>query len=290
MKLALGTAQFGLRYGVANQRGQVPIEEVTAILQLARASGIQTLDTAIAYGDSEERLGDIGIQGWQVVSKLPAIPVGCSDIPAWIATSVGASLGRLKVPKLYGLLLHRPHQLLEEHGPQLYGALQHLKGTGLVQKIGVSVCDPTELGLLVKHFGVDLVQVPLNVLDQRLVWRGWPSRLSDLRTELHVRSVFLQGLLLMSPTERPAMFGRWASLWLAYDRWLEESALTPVQACLRHALAVAGVSKIVVGVDSLRQMEEILDAATGPAPALPGSLGVDDPDLLNPARWASLTT
>lgn len=289
MKLALGTAQFGLQYGIANRRGQVPIDEAAAILHLARDSGIHTLDTAVVYGDSEQRLGEIGVSDWQVSSKLPEVPAGCVDIPAWVATSVRKSLARLQVSSLYGLLLHRPHQLLGEHGHQLYGALQRVKDDGLVHNIGVSVYDPSELELLVSRFAFDLVQAPLNILDQRLVRAGWLSRLSELGTELHVRSIFLQGVFLMSPAERPRMFDRWSSLWVEYDRWLEDCGLTPLQACVRYALSVAEIGKVVIGVDSLVHLKEILGAARGPAPDIPRSLSTDDADLLNPARWAPVT-
>ena len=111
-RLALGTVQFGLNYGIANQQGQVSHDEAKAILDHASAHGIDTLDAAIAYGNSEQRLGEIGVQHWQVVSKLPAIPEGCSDISQWVADSVKESLQRLKIKRLYGLLLHRPQQLL----------------------------------------------------------------------------------------------------------------------------------------------------------------------------------
>jgi aryl-alcohol dehydrogenase-like predicted oxidoreductase len=216
LKLALGTAQFGLKYGIANQQGQVSHDEAKVVLALARARGMDTLDTAIAYGDSEQRLGEIGIQDWRVVSKLPAIPEGCGDIAQWVVAAVRDSLGRLKVGKLYGLLLHRPQQLLEKNGGQLYSALQQLKQDGLVQKIGISIYDPSELDNLCSSYQLDLVQAPFNIMDQRLIATGWLSRLAKQGTELHVRSVFLQGLLLMTPSDRPKKFDRWTpilSMW-----------------------------------------------------------------------------
>ena len=112
MKLVLGTVQFGLPYGIANQVGQVSLAEGTSILQLATACGIDTLDTAIAYGESEQRLGQIGVKGWQIVSKLPPIPDGTAQPIRWVETEVASSLQNLNVSSLYGLLLHRPLQLL----------------------------------------------------------------------------------------------------------------------------------------------------------------------------------
>jgi len=197
MKLGIGTVQFGLNYGVANRQGQVSQDEAKAILGHAWASGMDTLDTAIAYGDSEQRLGEIGIRDWRVVSKLPSIPDGCSDISQWVTDSVNESLQRLKVKCLYGLLLHQPKQLLGQAGGRLYSVLQQLKRDGRIEKIGISIYDPEELDAVCSHYHLDMVQAPFNIFDRRLIDSGWLARLAEQDTELHVRSVFLQGLLLM---------------------------------------------------------------------------------------------
>lgn len=289
MKLALGTAQFGLNYGIANKHGQVPQDEAKAILDLAHASGMDTLDTAIAYGDSEQRLGEIGIQDWHIVSKLPAIPERCSDISQWAAQAVSKTLQRLKVESLYGLLLHRPQQLLEQDGDLLYRALQQLKRDGVVQKIGVSIYAPSELDALCSHYELDIVQSPFNIVDRRMLDTGWLSRLADQGTEVHVRSVFLQGLLLIKSSDRSRQFGRWDKLWSKWDEWLESTRQTPLQACLRYALSFSQISKVIVGVDSLPQLNEIHVARTGSIPQIPDGLSTSDLDLVNPANWASLT-
>lgn len=289
-RLALGTVQFGLNYGIANKAGRVTRNAAQNIIEHARINGMSTLDTAIGYGDSEQRLGEIGVQEWQIVTKLPAMPEGCGDISRWVAEAVEGSLRRLRVNGLYGLLLHRPQQLLEQGGDDLYRALQRLKQNGLVNKIGVSIYDPSELDALFNRYQLDLVQAPLNLVDRRLIDSGWMKRLKEQGTELHVRSAFLQGLLLMNPGERPRKFDRWATLWAAYEDWLGQNQLTPTQACLRYSLSFPEISKVVVGVDSVKQFEEILRAAEGKTPDVPDELRCTDIDLINPARWAGLQT
>jgi aryl-alcohol dehydrogenase-like predicted oxidoreductase len=111
-RLALGTVQFGMTYGIANQQGKINFVSATEILEYAYASGIDTLDTAIAYGDSEQCLGSIGVKSWKVISKLPKMPESTPDILNWVNQKVHGSLTRLQLPKLYGLLLHHPEQLL----------------------------------------------------------------------------------------------------------------------------------------------------------------------------------
>lgn len=286
MKLALGTVQFGIEYGVANKQGKVALSEAKKILEYALASGMDTLDTAIAYGDSEQRLGEIGIQDWQVVTKLPSVPHDCVDATKWIINSVQQSLRRLNKNHLDGFLLHRSQQLLENDGHRIYSALQQLKEEGLVKKIGVSIYDPAELDALCSLYHFDLIQAPFNIMDHRLIDSGWMTRLREQGIELHVRSLFLQGLLLMSASDRPPKFNRWTSRLSKYDAWLKQSELTSLQACLRYALSFPEISKVVVGVDSLTQLKEILQASAGSALfTVPKELQVYDPDLLNPARW-----
>lgn len=288
MKLALGTAQFGLPYGIANSRGQVTQGDAAAIVQRARAAGIRTLDTAIAYGDSEQLLGAIGVRDWDIVSKLPGIPDGCTNVGDWVAASVRESLDRLKIERLYGLLLHRPGELVERRGADLYRALVAVRREGLITKIGVSVYDPSELDVLVPRFAIDLVQAPINLVDGRLLESGWLPRLPREGIELHARSVFLQGLLLMARDARPAKFARWSTLLSAYDDWLEHSGSTAVEACLQHVLSFGEVSKVIVGVDNVGQLEELIDASSGVCAGAPSALRCRDADLLNPARWAVL--
>jgi len=289
LKLALGTVQFGLSYGVANQSGQVTQDEGRAMLQLAAINQIDTLDTAIAYGESEQRLGEIGVSGWNIVSKLPAIPDDCNDVAKWIADAVEGSRQRLNVDSLYGMLLHRPQQLMDKAGNDIYRALEQLKQDGVVQKIGVSIYEPSELNALCKYFQFDLVQAPFNILDRRLIDTGWMTRLSEQGTELHVRSVFLQGVLLMPEGKIPSKFNRWDSLWAKWYSWLEDVKLTPLQACLCHALSFPEIDKVIVGVDNQNQLIEIIQAVKGVIPDVPDELKSDDLDLINPARWTALS-
>jgi len=288
MKIALGTVQFGLNYGISNRAGQVTHEEARAILRLAKANGVDTLDTAIGYGESEQRLGEIGVEDWDIVTKLPAIPEDCTDIYQWVNNAIKDSLHRIKVSHLYGVLLHRPQQLLEKGGDRLYFALQKLKDDKIVKKIGVSIYDPSELDALSDHYKFDLVQAPFNVIDRRMIESGWMRKLSEQGVEFHVRSVFLQGLLLMSNKNRPAKFDRWDELWKNWEDWLTVSRLSPTEACLQYALSFPEVSRVIVGVDSRQQLSEIMAASNGSMPELPDYISSNMIELLNPACWEKI--
>lgn len=285
MKLALGTAQFGLSYGISNSSGKISTEKAVDLLSYAKRNGIDTLDTAIAYGDSEQALGRIGVDGWQVITKLPALPEGEKDVESWVERQLQGSLSRLGVSNVYGLLLHRPQQLLERSGPALIHALERLKKQGRVKKIGVSIYQPEELDSLCEIMEFDLVQAPLNVLDRRLIDSGWLAKLKVQNTEVHVRSVFMQGLMLMPATLRPEKFMRWQKLWAEWDGWLASSKLDPVAACLGFVLSEPRVDKVIVGVENAMQLENIIKASAIKSPKVPASISSMDIDLLNPAKW-----
>jgi aryl-alcohol dehydrogenase-like predicted oxidoreductase len=289
MKLALGTVQFGLDYGVANSGGRVSEDEARAILAEAAQSGMDTLDTAIAYGDSERVLGGLGVSQWQVVTKLPSVPVGCDDVVSWVEREIQQSMARLNVTQLHGVLLHRPVQLVESRGQELYRGLQVIKENGLTQKIGVSVYEPAELDQLFDRFDLDLVQAPLNILDRRLVESGWAKQLKNAGVELHTRSAFLQGLLLMPVSERPGKFNRWSDIWSVWDKWLDDHSLSPLQACLRYLNSVLEVDRVVVGVDSVAQLNQIIGASGGVLEDLPKWNVFQDLRVLNPSSWADLS-
>ena len=287
-KLALGTAQFGLNYGISNQSGQVSHDEAQEILTYAEENGLDTLDTAIGYGNSERILGDIGISNWETISKLPAIPDECLDIESWIDDAINESLKRLRTKQLSGLLLHSPDQLLKKKGEVIYDVLVKLKDANVVNKIGISIYDPHELDLICPNYHFDIVQAPLNVFDRRLVNSGWLKRLAAQEIEVHVRSVFMQGLLLMSPDNRPSKFKKWDSLWNSWREWLKQVELTPLEACLAYVLNQLEINRVLVGVESLVQFKEILQAVSCKLVDIPEELQCDDVELINPALWDSL--
>ncbi len=284
MKIALGTAQFGLAYGIANPQPQISYSESQAILDYAFKRGVSMLDTAMGYGDSEIRLGEMGMQSWKVISKLPEVPTGVNTAN-WIHSVVKGSLDRLKIKCLHGLLLHRPSQLQDLNGREIYSALQKLKSEGFVQKIGVSIYKPSELDEIFSVGDVDIVQTPLSLFDRRIITSGWLDRLVTRGVEVHARSVFLQGLLLMSPSKRPKKFNHWSQIWEDHQSWLNETGLSSLEASLGYVLGISEIDRVVVGVNSLDHISEILmTKIKGQAVSAP-NFNVNDEGLLNPLSW-----
>jgi aryl-alcohol dehydrogenase-like predicted oxidoreductase len=288
-KLALGTVQFGLEYGIANEVGQVSLDEAQYVLSLAKENEIDVLDTAIAYGASEEVLGKVGVDEFRVVTKLPSLSADQSDIARCVRDQVEASLKRLGQERLYGLLLHRSKDLLGSKGEQLIQALVDLKNEGVVQKIGVSIYSPDELEMVCSKIKIDLVQAPLNVVDRRLQSSGWLDRLKDDGVEVHTRSAFLQGLLLMERSKIPQKFSRWSSLWDHWHEKLKVLGVSPLAATLAYPLSLEQVDQVIVGVDNAKQLKDILAAVNEADHALDASfMTSNDTNLINPSNWNNL--
>jgi len=243
------------------------------------------LDTAIAYGSSETCLGEVGVQGFKLVTKLPVVPDDCGDVRAWIQQQVNLSLLRLGVTAVYGLLLHRPDQLLGANGAKIYQALQALKDKGQVQKVGISIYSPSELEALIPRFHFDLVQAPFNLVDRRFYSTDWMQRLKDNDVEVHTRSAFLQGLLLMNQSDIPSKFAQWGGLWNSWHEWLSEQNGSALHACLAFSLSFPEIDRVIVGADTVSQLAQIVSAVNDhPKYDLP-NIQCEDENLINPARW-----
>jgi len=134
MGIALGTVQFGLNYGIANRSGQIKIGEVKKIIDIAIKNNIDTIDTAISYGESEKLLGNAGINDWKIITKLPIIPNGNVNTKKWVKKQISSSLLHLNITHLEGILLHQTKQLLESGGSHVWSVLQELKQDGVMKE------------------------------------------------------------------------------------------------------------------------------------------------------------
>ncbi len=290
-RIALGTVQFGQEYGIANSNGMISKDEAFLILDFAKQNGVDTIDTAILYGESEKKLGELGVNDFNIISKLPPVPEMTNNLVAWVFNQLENSLYDLRVPSIEGLLIHHAKQLTEKNSSELFNALLKLKEIGLVNKIGVSVYDPLEIEFIINNFDIDIIQLPFNILDQRIIESNLLHKLEQKKIEVHVRSVFLQGLLLMEPEARPEKFCRWnETVWDQYDKWIKDNNVSRLQACLNYVLSFPAVSKIVVGVDSHTQLKEILKTATMNMNGETSQIRFNSNDMLliNPSRWKEL--
>jgi aryl-alcohol dehydrogenase-like predicted oxidoreductase len=289
-KIALGTVQFGINYGVNSVAGQVNPEEVKEILSYAHSANIDILDTAPAYGDSEKILGRMNISNFKVVTKtrhFDSIEINNNDVKL-LNNDFHHSLKHLKQDSVYGVLVHNADDLLKPGSEKLFDQLQELKQAEKIVKIGVSVYDHNQLQSILDNFDMDLVQLPFNILDRRMIDSGMLAKLREKDIEVHARSIFLQGLLLMFERNRPSKFKRWSVLWKIWHEWLNDNQITALEATIRYAVSIPEISKVLVGVDTQDQLKEIIVASDGVLPNIPTELFTNDADLLNPSNWSGL--
>lgn len=287
VKLGLGTVQWGGAYGITNQSGKTPPKTVSEILVAAQGVGVTVLDTASLYGNSETVLGSNSLQAFCVVTKTPrfALPEIGEPHVRQLIEAFEQSLIRLKLKSTYGLLAHHAEDILAAGGDELVAAMMNLKEQGKVRKIGVSVYDGSQIEGVLKRFKPDLVQVPVSVLDQRLLLNGQLELLKKEGVEIHVRSVFLQGLLLMPLEQLPGYFDPVRPLLTRWHAAAREQGMSLTQAALCWARDIPHVDTVLVGVESLAQFHSCIDDFSTKAAFDARGLSCDDPLFVNPALW-----
>jgi aryl-alcohol dehydrogenase-like predicted oxidoreductase len=288
-KLVLGTVQLGLDYGISNQSGLMPLDHAADLLECAYANGCRMLDTAEAYGVSEHRLGLIGVERFEVISKLAHLPTDIGDLENYIYDRVMAMLARVKVTAFEGVLLHNPRELLALSDAQLAqtrAGFDRLKEEGIIRKCGVSVYTPQDLDVISGRFESDLVQLPCCPLDIRWAQSGIVQELRAGGVEIHARSVFLQGLMMMKLEDVPAYFDPWRGLLASWRDWTCDMGMTPLEACLRISLDNPLFDKLVVGAQTRTELEQQLQILSMPVADLPApGFGTSDEAFLDPSRW-----
>lgn len=289
MKLTIGSAQFGLPYGISNVAGQVSFHEVDKILNLARKHNVDMIDTAIAYGDSESVLGLVGVKDFKVITKLPVLPNDSADFTGWVEKHIEESLVRLNKSSVHGLLVHHAECLEGSDGEKLGFALDKIKSSGLVEKVGVSIYQPSVLEKIMGNAPIDIVQSPFNVVDMSIISSGWLDKLYEAGVDVQVRSIFMQGLLLMDRSSIPDKFNRWSALWDHWHESLSTYGLDALSECVSFVNSFSKVSRVVVGIESALQLQQVLSAIDLSAtPPDWSQMTCHDDMLINPSNWTKL--
>lgn len=294
-RIGLGTVQFGLDYGITNKAGRPAQDEVEAICGLAARAGIDTLDTAFLYGDSEAVIGrTTAAAPFRIVTKTPKFADAVSGDAAAEAllAALRTSLDRLGRQSVDALLFHDADDLLGPHGAALWAAMERAKADGMAARIGASVYQGRQIDTALDRYPVEIVQLPFNPLDRRLIEGGQIARLSAAGVEIHARSLFLQGLLLQPPGAIEPRFGVLRDAVAEIHEWAAARGLTPLQGVLALALAETRIDRFILGVTSARELEDIVSAAeigqgVQPQTDFASSVALD-PRHLDPSRWAEL--
>jgi len=255
----IGTAQFGMDYGIANQSGKPKQDEIDRIVEFAVESNIRYFDTAQSYGESETILGKAvsklpDVHNIRMISKLaPDLQESSSAI---IIESVKSSLEKLNVGSLYGFLGHRVEAIKSD---SFLTAIEILKNEELVIKAGVSVYTPEEALSVIKQTEVDILQIPFNILDKRWFDKGIFEKAEENNIQLFFRSIFLQGLIFLNENELMSRKMDWAKTYLKeFNDLVKETPFSPLELAFGILTNVPGNNVIIMGLDSSNQLWENL--------------------------------
>ncbi|QNU67118.1 aldo/keto reductase [Ruminiclostridium herbifermentans] len=264
MKLCLGTVQFGLRYGIAGN-DKPNLASCIEILDYAYQNNISSFDTAAAYGDAEDVLGEfikqkkINQYKIEINSKIsPDIFKEGTNNNWYIRAKecVINSLRKLNIDCLDGYMLHNANALDNE---EAIAVLDRLKKEGYVKKIGASVYKPNEAKKTFSYREMDIIQIPYNIFDQRLDKEGFfKSEIIDNK-KIYARSAFLQGLLLMPVNEIPSYLSEAIPKVKRFEELCESYNMTRKQAAVSFVKNNDKIDYLVFGIDNLNQLKEFIE-------------------------------
>jgi aryl-alcohol dehydrogenase-like predicted oxidoreductase len=284
-KLALGTAQWGLAYGVANVTGRPTAETVDRMLRSAAQAGAGMLDTARAYGEAERIVGEsVEAREFAIVTKTDPNAIASLNEAE---NAIAASLAALRRDRVHAILVHHGDRMHAEDVQWI--ALMRARQHGIASRIGVSVYHPEALRRLLDRLDIEIVQIPASLYDRRFERSGLLDELARRRIEVHARSIFLQGLILVAPEGLPGPFAELCGHQRRLHAHLATRGLTPLEGALGHALADERITRVVIGAESDAQLGEILAAAARGTNAyrLAGTddFALDDEGVILPFNW-----
>lgn len=291
LNIILGTAQIGMDYGITNINGKINKQEVREILDFCCEKNICFLDTAPAYGESEQILGENNLSSFDIITKISAIPRLSITIQEVIDVEklFFQSLKKMKRPDIYGVLIHSSFDLMKKGSELLIDKLIKWKEEGYVHNIGVSVYDPEEVDFILENFDFDCIQLPLNIFDQRFLQMGILNKIKKRNIDVYVRSIFLQGILLQDREKMENIFSKKVQGFLEYEKFLKEKNLSPLEATLSFIYQIEEIQGVVIGINSFQQLKEICETIENIKQAdrnLDFShLHIDDKTIIDPRTW-----
>ena len=286
MKLAIGSVQLGMRYGINNNKriNKVEFKKIEKLILLSKVSYI---DTSINYGFSEKVIGNSKLNNLKIISKikLPSdYKIRKDDIKKFVNKEIQSSLKRLKINFLYGILVHDSRDLHGERGRIFLSCLKEFQKKKLLKKIGISIYSPDELKKIWKFWKPEIVQAPFNVLDQRLENSGWIDILKKHKIKIFARSCFLQGLLIENQdslninNKHKLLLGK-------FNDWCNLKDITRLKACLHFIKQFKKIDYLVVGFNNYVQLNEIFDTFEEKIKHIIPKFNTNSLNLIDPRKW-----
>jgi len=284
-KLGLAAAQFGLDYPNSNPRGRSPEVEVGDILQIAARGGVSVLDMPLSP-NAERGTGQLTPR--PIPFRIVVKTARCDRGPDFVEAEARASLARLGVERAHALLVEQAGDLFSPNGPAMWDRMKALRDEGLFDRIGVSVYASDDPVGVARRFRPDIMQAPASLLDQRLILNGALAEIAEMGTEVHLRSIFLQGLLFLPPDRVPVHLQSASRGLSRVRRMIAEGRSDPLQAALGFALARPEAAAVIVGVTIAAELQAVMAAAASPPPDLDwADMALDEEIVQDAGKWAA---
>ncbi len=279
MKFILGSAQLGFKYGLKKKK--INNKELDKIREILKKNSLSTFDTAINYGNSQKRIGNLKIKK-KIITKIKLPKNNRINFKNWYDKVLLNTLDDLKTKKIYALLIHNTSDILRKN-PELLNAVLKSKREKLVSKVGISVYDLKEVNDVLKFWKPDIIQIPLNIFDQRFLKKNFLKKLKNQNIEIHVRSCFLNGVLLKDKLNKGNLKSR--DLFKKFINWCKKKKISQLAACLHFVKKIKYIDGVVVGFDSSKQLKEIMYSFKKKLVLVPNDFANNERKLIDPRKW-----
>jgi aryl-alcohol dehydrogenase-like predicted oxidoreductase len=285
MQLSLGSANFNFKYGFKKKK--LSLYTLNKIIQFIKKKlKIIYIDTAFDYSGAITTLSKIDIKKFKIGTKIKFkdlnINKNLNINEEFIKNKIIKLLSNLNIKKFEYLLIHDFYLLTKKEIIFSYLILKELKKNQLVDKIGISVYEPKELTKIWKIWKPDIVQLPLNIIDQRFLKTGWIKKLNKAKIKIHVRSIFLQGVLISKL--RQIKNSKLKQLVLKFIRWSSKTGISRIDACISF-IKNQKIDRVIFGIENQKQIETIIKSFELKRKIYPSTFVNNKKYLIDPRVW-----
>ena len=277
-KFIIGSANFTQKYGIISNK--VSDKEIKKILNLAKKKDINTIDTAESYLKNSNILKNID-NNFKFTTKIKANTNWASF--EFCQKKIEDHFKNLNTNKIEIVFFHDVGILLRKNGDKIFQNLELLKKKNFFKKIGLSIYDTNILDDLLKKYNFDVVQCPFNILDRRILNSGYFDKLKKLGKETHIRSIFLQGLLINKSFHKKKYFRKWNFFFNKWFDYMEKNNISPIDYCLSDLMKY-DFDRILIGINNSENLKEILNFKTVNKNKMI-NFEISDRKLIDPRKW-----
>ena len=281
--LIIGSAQFGTKYGVSTKR-VTNFYDTKKIFNISKKNNLSAVDTAYTYFKSNKILKKIDLKEFKIYTKYPSLS-SRTKYEKYYENYTFKTLDDFKKQQIECVFFHEPMKLLSLNGEIMYDSLIKLKNKKLIKKIGISVYFKKEIKMLQKYYDFDVVQVPVNVFDREFSEVDFLKKLKSQKIEIHARSIFLQGLLLLPKKDIPIYFSKWSKFFERWYDYLYDNKISALEACIEYVKNQKYLDKVVIGINSSIHLEEIINTLRKKKKIIIFNKFISDKKLTKPILW-----